>query len=189
MTKINANVTETSHADHMPESTLAVVLSELAAGRGTVRVAFPGLAIAEVELPAAVDSVLCSLRGPTTGEAAVTESQAFYGTRGDNRPNLSRLTNLPATQSRTVTVIVVGTETAEDGTVTGSLATAYGGPLAPQEPGDPYLSAEALPAAQAFWATHALSVEGSPTVVEVESTPEAFATPEASRAAVEALKA
>ena len=188
--KITAKTPETSHVDHMSPEALATVLSLLASGQSTVKVLIPGaLAIAEVTLPDNLDSVLCALRGPTTGEAPVSESDVFYGVRGEGRPNLSRMTNLPATQSRIVTVIVVGL-TGEGDEYQGNLATAYGGPLAPQEPGDPYLAPENLPASEAFWAEHALSVDGSPKTARVDSaTFVTFVAPEASQAAAKAANA
>jgi hypothetical protein len=150
---LTANITDESHVDHIPSETMGVVREIIRDGEARVLVSFPGFAILEVDLPEHLPSVACALRGPMTGEAPVAESDVFYGVRGE-RPNVSRLTRLPATQSRTVTVVVTGIE---DGK--GTLATAYGGPLAPQEPGDPFLPAEKLQESVEFWSQHALSLD------------------------------
>lgn len=189
MTQITANVTKSSHCDHLPAPILSEVLDKLAKGQSTVKVLIPGaLAIAEVSVST---PVLCSLRGPTTDGKTVHESQAWYSVRGEGRPNVSRMTDLPATESTTVTVVVVGLETFTTESFGGNLATAYGGPLAPQEPGDPYLPADKLAESVAFWADHALSLEGSPaTCGPIRGVTFAtFASPDGSRAAAESAPA
>lgn len=182
---ITVTVAESSHPDHLSESMLAEVLAKMASGEARLVVDFGAFVIAEVTTSA---PVLCALVGPTTGAPAPAESDCFYATRGEGRPNLSRMVDIPATESTTVTVLVGGVETAEDGTRAGSLVTAYGGPLAPQEPGDPYLAPEKLAESVAFWSEHALTVEGSPTPTRVDgATFATFASPEGSRGAVAAL--
>lgn len=178
---ITFKITADSHADHFDAKTLSVVREIMRDGQSSALVVAPGFQIHEVELPGHLAPVPCALVGPATGLDPVHESQVFYGTRVE-RPNISRLTRLPATQSRTVTVVVVGVKQIADsgersrGTVdqkparyVGTLATAYGGPLAPQEPGDPYLPAEKLADSVAFWGEHALSVDGSPESTRVDS--------------------
>lgn len=150
------DITDDSHADHLDAQTLNVVREIMRDGESRILVDFGPFQIHEVYLPAHMPSVHCALRGPTTGEAPVTEDQCHYGTRG-GRPNISRLTDLPATLSLTVTVLVSEIENGR-----GTLVTAYGGPLAPQEPGDPYLPEDGHEGAVKFWAEHALSVDGSP---------------------------
>lgn len=152
-----------SHVDHgLNEQQLAFVMRALNgdAPEGSVvaRVSTPGAPffIAEVRIPAPLGTVPCALRGPVTGEAAVSEDDVFYGTRG-TRPNVSRLTLLPPTASDTVTVI--GGHSKERPNEGCILFTAYGGPLAPQEPGDPYLAPEGRDASLAFWREHALAVD------------------------------
>lgn len=151
-----------SHVDHgLNEQQLAFIERALngdAAGSLVARVGMPGAAffIAEVKVPAALGSVPCALRGPVTGEPPVSEGEVFYGTRG-TRPNVSRLTLLPPTRSDTVTVI--GGHSKEHPNEGCILFTAYGGPLAPQEPGDPYLAPEGREGSLAFWREHALAVD------------------------------
>jgi hypothetical protein len=169
-TAVNVTVAENSHPDHLSADMLAEVLGKVGRGESRLVVDFGGFKIFEVETSA---PVLCALVGPTTGGEPVAESAAFYAIRGEGRPNLSRMVDQPATESRTVTVLVGGIENGA-----GSLVTAYGGPLAPQEPGDPFLAAEKHAASVAFWAEHALTVEGSPTPVRQDGADfAAFAAP------------
>lgn len=150
-----------SHTDHgITDAQMAYVIRLLNAEESdslVKRVGSPGgsFFICEVTLPENLGIVRCALRGPATGEAPVADSDAFMGKRG-NRPNLSRLTHLLATTSRIVTVI--GGESKEVPGQGCIVFTAYGGPLAPQEPGDPYLKEEDRAASVSFWSLHALSV-------------------------------
>jgi len=154
------NIVPESHADHLSAEALDLTLRAVERGESRAKIGAPTFQIHEVDLGF---EVACALRGPETGEAPVLETECHYGTRG-GRPNVSRLTNLPATTSRTVTVLICR----ENEEAHWSLITAYGGPLAPQEPGDPHLPAEGLGAAVAFWAQHALSVDGSPEATVTE---------------------
>ena len=154
-------ITDDSHADHLDAKTMGVVREIVRDGESKTLVSFPGFQIHEVTLPAFLPAVKSALRGPMTGEAAVKESLVHYGTRG-GRPNISRLTNLPATTDRRVTVLVSQAKDSTEWT----LVTAYGGPLAPQEPSDPYLPAEKHADSVAFWSEHALSVDGSPDATQ-----------------------
>jgi len=170
MTNLTINVTDDSHADHLSPAILAEVLATVASGNSKTLVSFPGFQIHEVT---ASEPVACALRGPETGEAPVAESDVHYGTRG-GRPNVSRLTNLPATQDSRVTVLISQAKDATDWT----LVTAYGGPLAPQEPSDAFLPAEKLADSVEFWGQHALSVDGSPDATVTEGhTFALFSTP------------
>ena len=146
---MQVNITAESHMDHgMTAAQREHALTALRNDTATLRVNAPGFVIAEVTLPESLGTVPCALLGPTTGGAPIPESETFQAKRG-NRPNTSRLVRRPPTQSRVVTAIIVG----------GNLATVYGGPLAPQEPGDPFLNPEGRAASEAFWNEHALSAE------------------------------
>jgi hypothetical protein len=173
---LNINITADSHADHLDSDTMSLVLGMVTRKECSLKVGLPGFQIHEVTLPEG-QTVASALRGPLTGEAPVSEAEVHYGTRG-GRPNVSRLTNLPSTQDGRVTVLIGQEKDSPEGEW--GLITAYGGPHAPQEPGDPYLAAEGLEDAVAFWAAHALSVDGSPeaTVTEGHSW-DLFAAPAA----------
>jgi len=147
---IPCNITEESHTDHgVSGRQLNYALAEVREGRAAILVgeAGPAFYIAKVVLPNSHGAVTCALRGPIVGDPPVTE--AFEAVRGE-RPNASRMTKLGSRFTQTLTVIVVG----------GNLATIYGGPLAPKEVSDPYLTDEERPNSEAFWAVHALSEEG-----------------------------
>jgi hypothetical protein len=153
MTSIPCNVvTEGEHASHvdhsMTEEQRTYALESIRTGQATALVGEfgPAFYIAKVDLPESLGTVPCALRGPLVGDAPIVDT--FEQVR-NGRPNPSRMTNLPPLPSSTLTAIVVG----------GNLATIYGGPLAPQEPGDPYLAEEQKPASEAFWAEHALSAQ------------------------------
>lgn len=149
-------VTSASHADHglTPEQ-MAYILESLNSGTATVVVGpFGPFFIATVTLPAALGTAPCALHGPATGGQPVPESEVTYQRRGA-RPNVSRLCDRPPTRSNVVTAIVIGNEGPEGGQ---RIDTAFGGPLAPREQGDPDLVDPAEQAASAaFWAEHALS--------------------------------
>lgn len=106
-----------------------------------------------IELPEALGTVPCGLFGPIVGDEPVAETDVTYKKRGD-RAYESRLVNRPARPTRQVTVIG-GPHEGEPCV----LYTAFGGPRAPQEPGDPKLSADNLDFAQKFWSEHALAHE------------------------------
>lgn len=187
MHRVNFNLDSASHDDHVSKAHLAVIHEILRDGQASVVVPpQAGIFIATVTLPGHLPSVPSALRGPLSGEAPVGEADAFYGIRGEKRPNLSRLTALPSAPTRLVTVIVGRLEQGADGVWSGVLFTAYGGPCAPQEPGDPYLVPERLAASQAFWREHALSVDAGIPVQRVKTVNRAtFLDPEGSRSAVE----
>jgi len=107
--------------------------------------------IETIELPEALGTVPCGLHGPLTGGAPVEESEVTYAKRGTRAWN-SRLVDRPLQQMRTVTVIA-----GPHDEHTCIVFTMYGGPLAPQEPGDP--GCRDVDASKAFWSEHALTRE------------------------------
>ena len=106
--------------------------------------------IETVELPSNLGTVPCGLYGPVMGDQPVPEEEVVYQKRG-TREWPSRMVYRPSRQVRTVTVIA--------GPYEGEpcvLYTAFGGPQAAQEPGDP--KAKDKTASEAFWKDHALAV-------------------------------
>lgn len=99
-----------------------------------------------IEIPG---SVPCGLYGPEMGDAPITDDEAYYEVRGD-REWESRLIDKPMRSSNKVTVIA-----GPHGDKPCVLYTAYGGPAAPQEPGDP--NARDKGASESFWSAHALA--------------------------------
>lgn len=107
-----------------------------------------------VELPAELESLFCGLVGPSTGYPAVSDendSVTYLVRKG--RKWASRMIDQQPHTTRTLTYIV-GQYNGEE-----VLFTAYGGPLAPREPGDTSLSTmEEITHSRNFWAEHALSI-------------------------------
>ncbi len=86
----------------------------------------------------------------------VPESEAHYAKRGDREWN-SRMCKRPPRMVREVTILAgPNPDDPDSGMI---LYTMYGGPQAPQEPGDPDLPDEKRAEAEAFWAKAALSQE------------------------------
>jgi len=119
--------------------------------------------IETVELPPTLPELPCALRGPAAGTAPVPDDEVILQAR-NGRAWPSRLMRMgfelmrkpghvPWAPLYTRTVTVIG---GPAGTSPCVLYTAYGGPCAPREPGDPSLTGEALEQAQAFWREHAL---------------------------------
>lgn len=143
--------------------------------------------IETIELPAELGMVPCGLYGPMMGDEPITALRwdVFDGHRG-TRKHLSRLVHAPSRPTRQVTVIAGPHEEkcvtchgsghvagghgfgasfpcprdCHGGTIKHSciLYTAFGGPATPQEPGDQ--DCKDPEASRAFWAEHALAVEG-----------------------------
>ena len=131
-----------SHDDHgLTEAQLRYILDRFAD-----RSAF---FIETIELPADLGTVPCGLHGPIMGDAPIAEAEISYAARGD-RTWPSRLVDRAARQTRQVTVIAGPHEEHAC-----TLYTAFGGPLAPQEPGDP--GCKDPTASAAFWREHALA--------------------------------
>jgi len=143
-----------SHTDHgIPEIVVGYVLT-LFDDRDSFfveTVTYPESA-ESVRGPVGLPAVPCGLH------LDVPESEVRYAPRGD-RPNDSRLCDRPPRMVREVTVVAgPHPDDPEAGMI---LFTMYGGPAAPQEPGDPRLAPEGLPASEAFWAKAALCAEGA----------------------------
>lgn len=134
-----------SHLDHVPPAVLGYVTG-LFHGR-------TGPFIETVTLPAFLPDLECRLYGPSVGDGYIPETAVVYEPRGD-RPYASRLIAQPPRPTRLCTVVAV-----EHGGQSCVLATVYGGPAAPREPGsfpDDMPQAE-RDAALLFWARHALA--------------------------------
>jgi len=107
-----------------------------------------------IELPDDLGTVPCGLYGPLMGDAPVTDADVTLAPRG-GRAYPSRLVARPTRPTRLLSVIA--------GPHEGHacvLYTAFGGPLAPQEPGDP--TCRDVPTSTAFWSGHALAAEVAP---------------------------
>lgn len=100
-------------------------------------------------LPDDLGTVPCGLYGPLVSDPSVREDDVTYASRGE-RAWRSRLIDLPPRQQHAVTVIAGP----HDGHAC-VLYTAFGGPAAPQEPGDP--ACKDPEASAAFWREHALA--------------------------------
>lgn len=131
-----------SHLDHgLTDAQVAFIMS-----RFETRDSF---FVESFELPEDLGTVSCGLYGPTVGDAPVEETDVRYASRG-NRAWDSRLVDRPARPTRTVTVIAGPYN--DQSCV---LYTAFGGPCAPQETGDP--DCKDVDASKKFWAQHALA--------------------------------
>ena len=92
----------------------------------------------------------CGLYGPAMGDSPITEEEVHYAPR-NGREWMSRLVNKPVRTSQTVTIVA-----GPHGDNACVLYTAFGGPRAPKEPGDPSHTPDSLKESEAFWAQHAL---------------------------------
>ena len=153
-----------SHVDHgLTEAQIEYLLQRFADR--------DGFFVETITLPRELGTVPCGLYGPLMGDAEIGEAEVTHATRG-TRAWSSRLVDLPARQQHEVTVVAGPHEEPCDPTHhwpkqcilcdgTGKimhpcvLYTAYGGPTAPQEPGDP--GCEDPVASAAFWRDHALA--------------------------------
>lgn len=107
-----------------------------------------------VQLPANLPAVMSGIYGPIAGDLPVLEQEVHYTIRG-SRHCATRVVNLPMRPTNMLTVIA---GPGKDGPCV--LYTAYGGPLAPREPGDTSIpSWEEVLEARDFWRVHALSVD------------------------------
>ena len=119
-----------------------------------------------IDLPQELGDVWCGLYGPIMDDEPVGEV-VYYETRG-NREWKSRLVDRPPRRVDYVTAIIMpewqvkqGSPPAPDSllVVDWYLITAYGGPPAPREPGDPSLPKDSpeMAASIEFWRYHALA--------------------------------
>ncbi len=107
-----------------------------------------------IDLPERLAPLDCGLYGPIMGDEPVGEDVVTYMVRG-NRKCASRMVNLPKRKTRKL-VFICG----PSGDKPCVLYTAYGGPLAPREPGDLSIGSwEEVLASRKFWAEHALAYE------------------------------
>lgn len=108
-----------------------------------------GFFIETIELPENLGTVPCGLYGPAMGDAPVAEDAVTYRRRGDRAYTSRMLVDHWPRQTTKVTVIAGP----HDGQPC-VLYTAFGGPVTPQEPGDP--TCKDADASAKFWAQHAL---------------------------------
>jgi hypothetical protein len=106
-----------------------------------------------INLPYELGQVPCYLYGPTMGDEPVLEDEVQYKRRGERSWN-TRQVERPSRLTRLVTV-VAGPHDGEPCI----LYTAFGGPSAPQELGDP--NCKDGEASFRFWKEHALGWEPS----------------------------
>ena len=115
--------------------------------------------ISKEDAPLLLAGVTCDLYGPIVGDPPVEESAVVYAKRPGRKYD-SRLldqTRYPARETDRVTVIAGPHTSAETGEEFSCyLYSVFGGPLAPQEPGDP--SCKDANASWKFWVQHAISV-------------------------------
>lgn len=133
------------HADHgVSAETIAWALSTINP---------QGFFLRTLELPVAHPDLMNALYGPLAGDAPVSEESVHYAKRSEDRP-ASRMVSAPKRPTRLLTII--GIAQGDDVKV----FTAYGGPCAEREPGDPTLGTEEEKVAAAtFWAQHALAAQ------------------------------
>lgn len=132
-----------SHLDHGLTAAHLAWIADVYGGRDA-------FFIVSVVLPDHLPSLPCDLHGPVCGDPVVDEADVVYAVRGD-RAWTSRLVRRAPRPSRTITIIGGPVEDEPC-----ALLTAFGGPLAPQETGDP--RCRDVDEALRFWREHALSM-------------------------------
>ncbi len=103
-----------------------------------------------LELPEELGTVPCGLYGPAMGDDPIADKDAFFSVRGD-RKWVSRLYHDGGVRQTRILTIVAGPHDGQECII----YTVYGGPEAPQEPGDPNCRDKG--ASETFWAVHALA--------------------------------
>jgi len=136
------NIVKVFHADHgISDALLLSALKRLNLGEGFFARTL------ELESPL----VMSALYGPDAGDPPVPDEEVDLCKRTEDRPP-SRMVDWPKRPSNKLSII--GTVAADGATI----FTAYGGPLAPREPGDVSMTTDEERAeSAAFWATHALA--------------------------------
>lgn len=138
-------ITKDSHIDHsLTQAQLDHITTRFAG-----RTAF---FIETFELPSSAGTVPCGLYGPSMGDSPVDDAgdlEVHWDFRGDRKWK-SRLIAAPTRPTQLVTVIA-GPHDAEPCV----MYTAFGGPCAPQEPGDP--GCRDFAASVDYWLDHALA--------------------------------
>jgi hypothetical protein len=148
-------ISKASHLDHGLSTAhiewLTRALNErIAAGEA------PGVSVHTFTIPSSLPGLHTALL--RTAEGVRVEPRG-------SREWPSRVVDRPMRWTRQCTAVVGPHEVEEH-----VLFTAYGGPAAPREPGDPSLTADADKAeSEAFWAHHALAVGGPPGIPESEA--------------------
>ena len=110
--------------------------------------------IRTVELPPGCPDIENGLYGPACGDAPVGDDEVVLERRGD-RPWADRLVARPKRPSRMLTIIAVPEWRGDAAGRRLVVFTAYGGPMAPQNPEDP--SNKDPEGSRRFWAEHALA--------------------------------
>lgn len=152
---------ESSHRDHGLSHAhldfIVEVVSNPATHGGLIRRVdyspIDGIHVYEIDLEDCLSPLRCALHGPIMGDERIIDEECTMENRGA-RAWTSRLCQRPSRETRIVTVIAGP----HDGHPL-VMYTAYAGPTAPREPGDPALkvdSAEHYESAM-FWRAHALS--------------------------------
>lgn len=133
-----------SHLDHsLTTKQLAYILSIFKDKEGFFK--------ETITLPEELGTVPCGLYGPLMGDAPYTSSTVgVYSACRAPREYFSNCVNLPTRQSRQVFVVAGPHEG-----LACVLYTCYGGPEAPQEPGDPTCRDKDV--SGKFWSEHALA--------------------------------
>ena len=141
-----------SHLDHGLSPEHLAWLQEVFADR-------EGFFEATVDVPPHLSSELMSaLWGPSSGDAPIREPDVEYVVRPGRRCVSRVLVNPLATLRPTRRLSVVAGPFESEPCV---LYTAYGGPAAPREPGDPTISSwHGILESRTFWAEHALAPVG-----------------------------
>jgi hypothetical protein len=133
------------HADHgIPLEVIGWALASIQA---------EGFFLKTLEIATYLPDLQSALYGPSAGDPPVSEDEAVYLQRSPDRP-LSRMVHRPLRPTRWLTII------GEMGSKDVHIYTAYGGPPAMREPGDPSMSndEQGFLEAAAFWKEHALAV-------------------------------
>jgi hypothetical protein len=131
-----------SHLDHGLTPAQVAYLMDRFASRGS-------FFAKTIELPIELGTVPCGLYGPMMGDMPVNDTECTNEVRGE-RSYASRMVNRPTRETRQVSVIA-----GPHGDLPCVLYTAFGGPIAPQEPGDP--GCRDIKASVPFWEDHALA--------------------------------